>query len=349
MKKTLLFSFAGMFLFLNSYSQVTVSPTGGPSSIASFLTGYGVTISNVVVTGDSNAIGYFAANNTNLNMPAGLALTTGSIYTIPGPNNSTCASAPSVTAAGDADLTTLAGTQTFDACVLEFDCVPLYDTLYFNYLFGSEEYPEFVNGAFNDIFAIFISGPNLPFQNMALLPNTTIAVSVNNVNNGFGNSGPCTNCLFYVDNTNDTMLQYDGTTTNLLAQIPVTPNATYHFKIAVADASDGAFDSGVLLQGGSFRTANPNGIASAANENGISMFPVPVNNAVNFNFKTLADPNVRFVIRSLSGQEILAQTITVGTNGNATLDVSAFGQGVYAVEIIADGIRSVKQLVVAGK
>jgi hypothetical protein len=347
MKKNLLFSFAGIFLFLNSYSQITTSPTGGPSSIASFLTGFGVTISNVVVNCDSNAIGYFAANNTNLNMPAGLALTTGNVDSIPGPNNSSSISTANFFP-GDSDLTVLAGVQTFDACVLEFDCVPLYDTLYFNYLFGSEEYPEFVNGAFNDIFAIFISGPSLPFQNMALLPSTSIPVSVNNVNNGVTNSGPCMNCLFYVDNTADTMLQYDGTTTNLLAQIPVTPNATYHFKIAVADAGDFVYDSGVLLQAGSFRTANPNGISTASNENGITMYPVPANDAVNFNFKTLANPNVRFVVRSLSGQEALTQTITVA-NGNATLDVSAFAQGMYSVEIIADGMRSVKRLVVAGK
>jgi hypothetical protein len=341
MKKNLLFSFAGIFLFLNSYSQLTVSPAGGPSSIASFLTGFGVTISNVTYTGDTNAIGYFGATNTTLNMPAGLVMTTGNITEVIGPNISSSMGIDNG-APGDSDLTTLIGCQTFNAAVLEFDCVPSYDTLYFNYIFGSEEYMEFVSAGFNDAFAIFISGPNIAYQNMAWIPNTTIPVCVVSVNAN-------TNSAYYVDRTNDPDVEFDGTTTNLLASIPVVPASTYHFKIAIADALDGSWDGGVFLQAGSFRTSNPNGIAAASNENVITMFPVPANDAVSFTFKTLVDPNVRFVVRSLSGQEMLAQTVAVGSNGIATLDLSAYTQGMYSVEIIADGMRSVKRLVVAGK
>ena len=54
---------------------------------------------------------------------------------------------------GDADLTTLAGVSTFDASVLEFDFVPAGNTVSFNYVFSSDEYPEFANSSFNDTFA----------------------------------------------------------------------------------------------------------------------------------------------------------------------------------------------------
>jgi hypothetical protein len=185
MKKHLLFSFSATFLVAKLFSQVTVSPAGGPSAIASFLSGSGVSISNVVVTGSPNSIGYFTAVNTSLNMPAGLALTSGDIANIPGPNNTSGASTSNGTP-GDPDLDALSGGSTFDASVIEFDCIPTDDTLFFNYIFGSEEYPEFVN-SFNDIFAIFISGPNLPFQNMAFVPSTTIPVCINNINNGMNN------------------------------------------------------------------------------------------------------------------------------------------------------------------
>jgi len=60
------------------------------------------------------------------------------------------------------DLSVLAaGFQTFDASILEFDFIPQSDTLKFNYIFGSEEYPEYVNSGYNDVFGFFISGPGI--------------------------------------------------------------------------------------------------------------------------------------------------------------------------------------------
>jgi hypothetical protein len=128
--------------------------------------------------------------------------------------------------------------------------------------------------------------------------------------------------------------------------IPVIPDSVYHFKIAIADANDEVFDSGVLLQGGSFRCANPNpaGISAVTDENGIKMFPAPANGSVNFNFKNLENPDVEIVIHSLGGQEILSRKIIVDANGNAAIDLSRVAQGMYSVEIIADGIRTVKLL-----
>ncbi|MBL7943446.1 MAG: choice-of-anchor L domain-containing protein, partial [Flavobacteriales bacterium] len=40
-----------------------------------------------------------------------------------------------------------------DVCILEFDFVPTGDSLKFNYTFGSDEYLEWVNSSFNDVFA----------------------------------------------------------------------------------------------------------------------------------------------------------------------------------------------------
>lgn len=341
MKKHFLFSLLGIFFFANSHSQITVSPAGGPANIAAFLSGYGVTISNVVFTGDTNAIGYFTAANTSLNMTAGLGMTTGDMSDLVGPNNST-GYGNNNGQPGDSELTALAQCPTYNAAILEFDCIPNFDTLYFNYVFGSEEYMEYVSGGFNDVFAIFISGPNIPVQNMAWLPNSTIPVSCVNVNSN-------TNSTYYVDRTNDPYIQFDGTTTNLLATIPVVPDSTYHIRIGIADALDGIVDGGVMLQGGSFRCANPNGISTASNDNGINMFPVPANNTVNFIFKKLVDPNVQITIHSLSGQEILSQNNLVNASGTTSIDISNFAQGMYVVEIIADGSKEARLLPVTRK
>ena len=47
---------------------------------------------------------------------------------------------------------------------------------------------------------------------------------------------------------------YDGFTTNLTAFAVVVPGEAYHFKTAVADVADAAFDSGVMLEAFSFRS-----------------------------------------------------------------------------------------------
>ena len=100
------------------------------------------------------------------------------------------------------------------------------------FVFGSEEYPEYVTGAYNDGFGIFISGHNplggnYTNYNMAQLPNGTL-VSIDNVNANV-------NSEYY--NTNTTgIMQYDGYTDGLTAQLSVIPCSTYHIKIIIADA-----------------------------------------------------------------------------------------------------------------
>ncbi len=132
---------------------------------------------------------------------------------------------------GDSLLSMLVGTVTYDACVLEFDFVPAADTAWCDFVFGSEEYPEWVGSTFNDIFGFFVSGPNpeggnYEFKNIALIPGTDLPVAINNVN-------PFYYPEYYVDNTGGLTIQYDGFTTVLTAKCAVIPGATYHFKLAV--------------------------------------------------------------------------------------------------------------------
>ncbi|MBN2728134.1 MAG: choice-of-anchor L domain-containing protein, partial [Bacteroidales bacterium] len=155
------------------------------------------------------------------------------------------------------------GNTTYDAAVLEFDFIPSSDTVRFFYVFGSEEYPEYVCSEFNDVFAFFLSGPNpsggsYTNENIAKIPGTNIAVAINSINPGVAGAfglGVCTSLAYsslYSNNTGGTTIQYDGFTTVLEASALVTACETYHIKIAIADVMDGAFDSGVFLQAKSF-------------------------------------------------------------------------------------------------
>jgi PKD repeat protein len=241
------------------------------SLVENVFVGNCVTVSNVTFTGFANgatqgAVGSFSnGNTTNLGLDDGIVLTSGRASIAAGPNNSGSASFNNPST-GDVDLTAIIGVNTFDAAVLEFDFVPVSNTISFRYVFGSDEYSEYVNAGFNDVFGFFISGPGIagPFsggaENIALLPSTIIPVAIDNVNNGnaaFGPGlGPCTNCSYYVENDGGTTLQYDAFTTVLTATIAVQACQTYHIKLVVADAGDGVVDSGVFLEARSFTAGN---------------------------------------------------------------------------------------------
>ncbi|MBC8883453.1 choice-of-anchor L domain-containing protein [Flavobacterium piscinae] len=113
----------------------------------------------------------------------------------------------------------------------------------------------------------FLSGPGIagPFSggaiNIALIPSTTIPITINTVNGGFANGCPAVlpggaNSGFYVNNCGGTSIQYDGFTTVLTASATVECGELYHIKLAVANVGDNGWDSAVFLQANSFNV-NP--------------------------------------------------------------------------------------------
>ena len=220
----------------------------------------GVSVSNAMFNGsssiiDCNSIGKFETgdNPTNLGMASGLIIASGGVSVAVGPNN--IASAHELTTCDayyDDDLSSIASNTTNDVAVLEFDFVPWSDTLSFKFVFGSEEYPEYVGSQYNDVFGFFLSGINpqggmYDNQNMALIPGTNDVVSINNLNANHNGS-------YYIDNTSGTTIQFDGFTTPLEVRFAVVPMTTYHIKMAICDVADIKYDSGVFLEAQSFTT-----------------------------------------------------------------------------------------------
>jgi len=266
--RSLLF-FAFLVSATTSWSQLTVVPSQPAALLAAKLTGPGITVTSPVLTCAPVANGTFKSVTTPIVIDSGIVLTTGKAINTAGLESflaSTNNSAP-----GDPALTVLAGTTTYDACILEFDFTPKGDTVSFNYQFGSEEYINSTCGQYNDAFAFFISGPGIVgTQNMALVPGTTIPVTVNSINSGvpgppgfpgFCNIANCTSMgpgspftTYYVNNLGGTQVTYRGYTRKLTALHQVIPCNTYHLKMAVADAANTLYDSGVFIEAGSLKT-----------------------------------------------------------------------------------------------
>ena len=236
-------------------AQLTVdNSVDAAAGVQSFLLGDGVTISNLTFFGENTQFASFSCNGCGLDIASGFVMSTGNASGAIGPNNQEDYQSPpdDSDSAGDVDLEELSGQETHNAAIVEFDFEAVGTTVAFNFVFGSEEYLEYVN-SINDVFGFFLSGPGIVGAysgnaiNIALVPNTNTPISINNINN-------TQNAQYFRNNSSDAYnIQADGFTTVLTAGYTgLTCGQTYHIKLALADASDGWLDSWVFFEAGSF-------------------------------------------------------------------------------------------------
>lgn len=287
-------------------SVSTVADGLTPEQIVASLVGSGISVSNVVYTGAGSAFG-IADGVGAIGINNGVVLSSGSVQVTPGDKgglvgpNEDDGYSQGFGNPGDPDLAALAEATTYDAAVLEFDFVPSSSQLVFHYVFASEEYNEYVD-AYNDVFAFYVNGVNCATVGGA-------PVSVNNINNE-------DNAALYVDNDLDDTdpagphdTEMDGFTRVLTCTASVNAGQSNHIKLAIADASDSALDSLVIIQQGSFSSQPP---------------PVAVNDA----YSTPVGQALVIVVPGLLGNDtqspaggaLAAVKVTDPTNGTVTLN-----------------------------
>jgi outer membrane protein OmpA-like peptidoglycan-associated protein len=231
---------------------VSINDTLTPSVLVrDYFMGQHVTIQNIQYNGEPEALGLFEDTKQVTGFSKGIIISNGNVELVPGKN-----SRPNTGANlgrhffFDPDFITQS--NMCDGAVLEFDFTPQFDSIAFRFVFGSEEYPEFVGKNFNDAFALLVTpktGRTVKPKNIGTLPNG-MSVMINNVNHK-------RNTQWYVANDYYNApfydyLEYDGFTKPLVAGMRVIPNKLYHLKILIADLEDCEYDSGVLLDAFSF-------------------------------------------------------------------------------------------------
>lgn len=270
-----------------------------------------VTVSNVTYLGADSALATFSGGSGIVGFESGIILSSGSADGVVGPNVETSFSTRN-TSAGDADLDALVADpnrtwlRTFDASVLEFDFVTTKNVVFFQYVFASEEYNEFVGTGFNDVFAFHINevGDEANKVNVATLPGTGIPVTIDNVNQ--------VNDEFFVDNDCqlpgcDPILntEMDGLTVVLPVVAAVEAGKTYHIKMAIADTGDRVLDSNVFIMANSFTDTNA---------------PVSLDDA----FETSAGVSGSFYVLANDsdpdGDAIHISSVSQGTNGTTVIE-----------------------------
>jgi Bacterial surface protein, Ig-like domain/Bacterial Ig-like domain/GEVED domain len=210
------------------------------------LKGDGVTIDTPAFSAEDNAqAGIFSGYNFLFGaaVDEGVVFSTGDVVDVVGANS--------------ADNTTTAFNNTLnndplfgdvrDLVTLSFNVTPTENTLIVEYVFGSEEYNEYVNSGYNDFIRIFVDG-----NNCAVTANGLI-VSIDAVNNS-------SNSFLYKDNDfgdfnpRPYSTEMDGFTKTVSCRYPVTPGVSVPVVIGMADDGDAQYDSWAFFKAHSLRS-----------------------------------------------------------------------------------------------
>ncbi|MCI4442691.1 MAG: T9SS type B sorting domain-containing protein [Lentimicrobium sp.] len=160
---------------------------------------------------------------------------------------------------GDSDLNQILNISSVTATVLEFDFIPLTNFLSFDYIFASIEYHGTGSCNYTDGFAFLIkeNTPGSVYDNLAVIPGTSIPVSSTNIRptipSGVNSGCPAVNQQYFNGfNNNTSPINYAGQTVVMTAQTPVIAGKSYHIKLVIANDKNEYYDSAVFLKAGSF-------------------------------------------------------------------------------------------------
>ncbi len=207
----------------------------------------------VSATNQSQAFGLFS--NDPFGLGSGIVLSTGNVTHLPGQNTIDGGTIADYTNVPN-DLSTDFGDSgsAGDAVKLNisFDAGSTVEKLFFNYVFGSEEFVEFGGSVFNDSFSLLLNG-----QNLAKLSDGK-TVSINNLI-----PNPSNSSSYHADYINNPAgsgvnTKLDGFTKMLAFEGLLLQNARNVLTIEISDFGDGRLDSAVFIQGGTLGTIDPN-------------------------------------------------------------------------------------------
>ncbi len=224
-------------------SELSINTGASAMNMAQTIMGNGVTVTGASYSGDNRSSGIFSGGDTTspgvVPSDTGVILSTGKAKDFTNSsgqsNQDSNQSSNTRGVNNDSDFNALAGARTYDASFLEIDFIPDADTNYISmqFVFSSDEYPEYINSIYNDVVGLWVDG-------------NPVDMSIGS--SSVGNVNQTDNQNLYVDNTGDQYnTEMDGFTVTLSVKIPVIPGQVNTIKIGVADVSDSSYDSNLLI------------------------------------------------------------------------------------------------------
>jgi hypothetical protein len=349
-----------LFLLFQLHGQISVLPNRTAMQMAQKLVGNDqISITSATLNCSGNALGFFNSTNTVIPIDSGIVLTNGLASQVPGISTINRSSSIRTSNIPDPDITSIGATSQLDLCALEFSFIPKGDSIFFDYVFASEEYPNFNCSQINDIFGLFLSGPGIiGKKNIATVPGTNIPISINSINSGVvsqqnslttcNNMGPGSPFTqYYISNSMGIHLAYNGLTTLLTAKHAVQPFQTYTLKLAIVDAFDAFFDSGIFFKSGSF-ISNPllSAIAKSSGDtitNPLFLGEGCQNGSINFALSKAATKDISIKLNYTGNANNLSEIASLPDSITIKKDSVSFKLNLLALD---DNIREINDSLV---
>ncbi len=231
-------------------TELPIDRFASAMQMAQEMFGSGATVQSASYTGDRDSSGIYSNGDAIspgvLPGNTGVMFSTGDLrgFTNNNPFQSNLSSSNTTNSSGEnnnADFNAAAGTNTYDASYIDVDFTPTGDMLTMQFVFSSDEYPEYAVGAFQDFVGVWINGQQVQ------LSVGDGDIDPNNLNSG-------ANGNLFIDNTGDQYnTEMDGFTVNLTMKIPVNAGQLNSIRIGIADVSDSNYDSTLIIAGGSIQ------------------------------------------------------------------------------------------------
>ena len=263
-----------------SSGQISVHPSAGKTPeeiVKEVFMGEGVTITNVKFNGSSDELkvvtsaqlGTFTNNEEGFPdfFSSGIVICSGNCKAAEGPNNEYSRTYP-ISGYPDGQLRCeeleeiVTPYHVNRPAILEFDFSSVSNHVAFRYIFATEEYPQYSCSVFNDVFGFFVQDSDKgTAKNIALIPGTHDAVSVNNIHPDYGSDCHAVNAEYLTMlPIGSNKMQFNGYVGPFIAEADLKPNHKYHIKLAISNVSDLSLESAVFVEAQSFNAVDDNGL-----------------------------------------------------------------------------------------
>lgn len=290
-------------------SELNINTNANSMAMAQTIMGDGVTVVGASYSGWQHSSGIYTGADTTMPGVApsdeGVIFSTGRARDITqsngDPNRNTNTSTNTAGQSNNDDFNEIAGTNTYDASFIDIDFIPTGDTMTLQFVYLSEEYPEYSNSVYNDTVGVWINGTNVP-------------TVVGDGSNSVGNVNQTDNINLFQSNTNDDYnTEMDGFTVTMTLTIPVNAGQLNSIRIGIADVADSNYDSNLMIAADSAQTTLVAEHDAVTMQEGTTKNVDVLANDVNTTGGTLT-------ITKINGQAVSAgDTITLATGQQVTL------------------------------
>ncbi len=302
-------------------SELSINTNASADAMANTIFGDGVQIvaGTADYTGDNRSSGIFSGGDTTspgvTPSDSGVILTTGRTSSFTNssgdPNRSSQTTTSSSGQNNNSDFNSAAGTRTYDASYLDVDFIPDGDYVTMQFVFASEEYPEYVNSIYQDIVAVWING-------------SLVELEVGDGDADPGNVNSSTNENLFISNANDDYnTEADGFTVTMTLTIPVNADTVNSIRIGIADVGDSSYDSWLLIAADSVQSS------LVALEDSATVYP---NGTVTLDVTANDQASGTLTITEINGVAVVAgDTVNLNTGQSVTLNANG------TLTVIGDG------------